>query len=117
MTPRLGPALLQCLLAVLVALGPWTLVSGHSGDADCCGISLEMHASAGKARCDDHQDQKPPATCSHGCPAAHCSSVSFLPSASAFTSAPFLPTGITSADGIFTSHLAAPDTRPPIVFV
>jgi len=117
MNPRRGLALLQCLITVLVALGPWTLVSGHAGDADCCGTSLEMHVAAGTTCSDEIENKSLPVTCAHGCPAAHCSPVCFLPSVSVFASAPFLRTGIASADGIFTSHLAVPDTRPPIVFV
>jgi len=117
MNPRRGLALLQCLITVLVALGPWTLVGGDAADADCCGTSLEMHAAAGMTCCGEVGDQSPPPSCGHGCPAAHCSPVSFLPSVSVFAIVPFRTNGIPPADGIFASQLAAPDTRPPILAV
>lgn len=96
MNPRRGHGpQLHWLLTVLIALGPWTLVSGNA-----------------------HEDQKLFATCSgHGCPAAHCAPVSFLPSVTAVLLAPVLVSGMAAAREFDASHLGAPHTPPPIVSV
>jgi len=119
MNPRRGHGpQLHWLLTVLIALGPWTLVSGNAGDHACCGTAIESYAIAGKSCCNAHEDQKLFATCSgHGCPAAHCAPVSFLPSVTAVLLAPVLVSGMAAAREFDASHLGAPHTPPPIVSV
>ena len=119
MNPRrgLGPQL-HWLLTVFIALGPWTLVNGDAGDHGCCGTAIESLAVAGETCCDGHDDQKLSAACSgHGCPAAHCAPVSFLPSVSAVVLSPVPMSGIAAVRQFYASYLGAPDTPPPIVSV
>jgi hypothetical protein len=112
---RISSSLLNLMLVLLLALGPWPVIAGQESNDGCCAATTAYGTAAAHGCCDESPENRQQQSCGDpSCPATHCSALSFLPSSEISAHSPLPPMDTFSLGNGYTSYITGPSTPPPV---
>ena len=113
---RVSSSLLNLMLALLLALGPWPVISGQESNDGCCATTTGTGTAVAHSCCVEDPENRQQQSCGDSsCPATQCSALSFLPSSEIPAHFPLPPTDTSSFSRGYTSYITGPSTPPPVL--
>jgi hypothetical protein len=111
---RLSLSFLNLMLVLLLALGPWPVISSQESNDGCCTTTTATGTAAALGCCDENPENRQQQSCgAPSCPATFA--LSFLPSSEIPAHSPLPLTNTFFLSNGYTSYITGPSTPPPVL--